>query len=712
VAIEVEGSAVDSFVDAMRRELPPLARIDSLLQVPLPLARDSGFEIRRTSGDGEINASIPADSAVCDACLAELFDPANRRYLHPFIACTDCGPRYTMTRRLPYDRDSTSMADFILCETCDAEYRDPGSRRFHAEPTCCPNCGPRFSHPTESVVAAILRGDIVAIKGIGGYHLACDATREDSVARLRQRKRRDGKPFAVMVLNVSSADVFARVDETAARLLSGRERPVVVLPDRGRLTGTLSPGLNTLGLFLPYTGLHYLMFHHLAGAPCGSDWLEQPQPFALVMTSANLSGNPLIVDNEEAHAGLAEIADLVVDHDRDIAARADDSVVRAIGGGSVMIRRARGHALSSIPLRESGPTVLALGAHLKNTVCLARGPQAWLSPHIGDLESPATLAFQQQAAIQLLDTFREQPEALACDWHRDYGSTRLAEQLASDRDVPLLRIQHHHAHIAAVLAAQGHEGPALGIALDGHGLGVNGESWGAELLRLDQGQFQRLGHFAPLAAPGGDAAAREPWRLAAGFLHSLGRNREIAGRFADQAMAAPLADLLARDQCETTTAAGRLFDTAAGLLGLVTHAAFEGEPPMRLEALVREPRALAGGFTLTDGVLDFAPLLAVLADCEDAAQGAEWLHGCLLDALTTWACDAASRTGIDTVALAGGCFLNRWLAQLLPERLSRAGLQPLVAVGIPPNDGSISLGQAWVARQQLAADKPQLEVLN
>ena len=711
VVIEIEGAATGAFVDCLRAELPPLARIDTLIESELPLAGDGDFRIAETEGGAPGSAAIPADSALCDDCLRELFDPADRRHRHPFIACTNCGPRYTMTRQLPYDRDSTSMADFALCPTCETEYREPDSRRFHAEPICCHDCGPKFSAPIESIATGITQGDIVAIKGIGGFHLACDARNAETVARLRRRKRRDGKPFAVMVLNSASAKLFADVDTAAEAMLLSPERPVVVLPGTGELPDALSPGLSTLGLFLPYTGLHYLLFHQLLGAPAGSDWLQAPQDLALVMTSANLSGDPLLTDNREARAQLAEVADLVVAHDREIVARADDSVLRPVAGRPLVIRRARGYALTAIELAEDGPPVLALGAHLKNTVTLARGRQAWLSPHIGDLDSPATLGFQQEAVQRLLDTFREQPEAVACDWHRDYGSTRLAEALAAQWDRPLVRVQHHHAHIAAVLAEHNHDGPALGIALDGHGLGENGESWGGELLLLREASFERLGHFAPLPAPGGDAAAREPWRMAAGALHALGRGDAITHRFADEPLASAMQALLASGEVGTTTAAGRLFDTAAGLLGVSRRAAFEGEPPMRLESLVTEPRALPGGFTLADGVLDFAPLLNTLAHCDDAAQGAGWLHGTLLDALTAWAVDAAERSDIDTVALAGGCFLNAWLAAELPARLLRAGLTPLTAHAIPPNDGSISLGQAWVARRQLANRQPQLEVL-
>jgi hydrogenase maturation protein HypF len=707
VIIEAEGAALEPFLDYLEKELPPLARIDTLLSADIPVLGSTSFEIRETAAGALASAAIPADTGLCEDCLEELFNPGDRRYLHPFVACTNCGPRYTMTRRLPYDRDATSMADFPLCKHCEQEYTDPGSRRFHAEPVCCHDCGPVLSHGVEQIADTLRGGGIVAIKGIGGFHLACDARNSAVIERLRHSKMRDGKPFAVMVLNTASASLFAEINTEEQALLEGPERPVVVLRSRRILPEALSPGLDTIGLFLPYTGLHYLLFHALCGAPTERGWLHGAQDVALVMTSANLSGNPLVHRNDDARSQLAGIADLVVDHDREISARADDSVARVAAGQRILIRRARGYVPNAIPLAQDGPTVLGTGAHLKNTVTLARGAQAWLSPHVGDLDTPATIAFQREAVDLLLAMMQTSPRAVACDWHRDYASTRLAEALAQEYDVPLFRVQHHHAHLAAVLASRGHKGPALGIALDGHGLGAGGESWGGELMLLTGHQFQRLGHFAPIPAPGGDAAAREPWRMAAGALHALGRGDEIGQRFADEPLAAALQALLSADSAGRTSAAGRLFDAAAGLLGISRRANFEGEPPMQMESLVEQTRSLEGGYRLDAGVLDFSPLLNTLADHPHPQAGAELFHGTLLDALAAWATQAAARTGIRTVALAGGCFLNRVLASQLPPMLEAAGLQPLLAANVPPNDGSISLGQAWIARRCLEADEEE-----
>lgn len=733
VLIEAEGPALEDFVQAVRELAPPLARIDSLTRSTLPVEGESEFSIRESSQDGAATAAIPADVALCDECLEELFDPANRRYGHPFIACTNCGPRVTMTRRLPYDRDSTTMGDFPLCGACETEYTDPGSRRFHAEPIACHDCGPQLSVPVEEIAAALAAGKIVALKGIGGYHLVCNAHDGELVETLRRRKQRDQKPFAVMVPNLASATRHARLSDAARDALASRQRPVVVVQrkaleplkpaanvvpseaDNDGLSGdslpvALGPGLDSLGLMLPYTAVHYLLFHALLGAPEDSDWIEAAHDIALVMTSANVSGKPLVSTREEAERELAGIADLLVHHDRHIARPTDDSVVRDVGNHCVPIRRARGRVPGALRLRRDGPVVIACGAHLKNTVTVTRGDLAYPSTHVGDLGTAESLRFQARAVEQLVDMLDVRPRRIACDWHPDYGSTRLAEALAERFDAPLVRVQHHHAHIAALLAEHRVDGPVLGVALDGHGMGERGEAWGGELLRVDGGVFERLGHFRPLPAIGGDRAAREPWRLAAGVLAQLGRAGEIEARFGRHANAAALAGLLDKGVGQGgtpgsdpvtvphTTAAGRLFDAASALLGVCEVASFEGQAPMLLETKVRFPRPLDGGFVLENGVLDFRPLLDHLTQHDDdRGAGADCFHGTLLAAITRWVRQAANDTGLDTVALGGGCMINRVLAVGLPAALEAAGLTVLTARRMPPNDAAISLGQAWVA---------------
>ncbi len=702
VLIEAEGDQLEAFLQSLRDGLPPLARIDSLIEAPLAPTGDREFRIAPTARGAAAGAAIPADTALCRDCLQELFEPANRRYLHPFIACCNCGPRYTMTRRLPYDRATTAMADFDLCPACEAEYTDPADRRFHAEPVACHDCGPRLSGTVAAIARTISAGGIVAIKGVGGYHLVCDARRSGPVQRLRQCKQRDGKPFAVMVLNLASANRHARLDAEAAALLESPERPVVIAPVSGgaaALSPDLAPGLGTLGLMLPYTAVHYLLFHALLDRPRERAWLEAPNDLALVMTSANVSGDPLITSRRDAEARLADIADHFLHHDREIPARADDSVVRTTAAGPILVRRARGFTPHAIKLAATGPPVLALGPHLKTTVAMTRGDRAWLSPHVGDLETPAAVDFHARTVEAMQAMLQTRPEAIACDLSPDFASTRLAEQLADALGLPLVRVQHHQAHVAAVLAEHGVEGPALGMALDGHGLGLDGQSWGGELLLVEGASCRRLGHLAPLPLPGGDRAAREPWRMAAGALHLMGRGAEIADRFREEALAGALAGWLAAGEVGTTTAAGRLFDAAAGLLGISRHAAFEGEPPMLLEALAGDAPAATGAFRLRAGVLDFTPLLATMADCRDPAAGAAAFHGTLVEGLAAWSAAIARQAGVDTVALCGGCFLNAHLARDLPGRLAAAGLTVLQPRAMPPNDGAISLGQAWVAQR-------------
>lgn len=699
VVIEVEGARALEFHDALIASLPPLARVDELSSQQLEPIGEQGFDIRQSRAGHITQASIPADAALCEDCLAELFDPTDRRYLHPFIACTNCGPRFSMARQLPYDRHTTSMDDFELCRECAAEYVDAASRRFHAEPICCHHCGPQLSASLADMALVLRGGGIVAFKGIGGFHLTCDAHNDLAVARLRDNKRRDGKPLAVMVPNLASAGRYAEMNSMEAELLQSPSSPIVLSPCTSPvLLERVAPGLDSLGLMLPYTAVHYLLFYHMLGRPAGHDWLQTPHKLALVMTSANLSGDPLLSDNAEAETALLNVADHVLAHNRVIVNRIDDSVFRVAERQVQAVRRARGFVPQPIAVARDGAEVLALGAHLKNTTTLLRGEQAWLSAHIGDLETPATLAHQRQSVERLLDFLEGRPQAIACDLHPDYASTRLAENLAQRLGLPLFRVQHHHAHVAAVLAEHGHTGPALGVALDGHGLGADGTAWGGELLLLQNSEFERLGHWLPLPVPGGDKAAREPWRMAAGALALLDRGDEIDKRFNREPLAAPLQALLSQGEFSYTSAAGRWFDAAAGLLGICHRARYEGEAPMLLESLVKHCRTLPDGFDLKDGVLDFRPLLSALLDIDDPQLGAELVHGTFLDGLAAWVIAAARQSGVKTVALSGGCFLNGHLFVQLPDRLRDAGLTVLLPRQVPPNDGGLSLGQAWVAR--------------
>jgi hydrogenase maturation protein HypF len=697
VEIHAEGSALDAFVVRLKNEAPPLARVDAVSVVVVAPTGCAGFAIEESAG-GRVTTAIGHDTATCPDCLAELFDPANRRYRHAFITCTHCGPRYTVTRRLPYDRPQTSLAPFPLCPDCAREYADPADRRFHAETTCCPNCGPRLElhgaagEPIAATLALLKAGKIVAIKGLGGFHLACDATNATAVATLRERKQREEKPFAVMVADVAAAERVAKVGAGGTALLSP-ERPVVLLEKHddtdARLPG-VAPGLAEIGLMLPATPIQFLLFH------------DAPE-LALVMTSANPHGEPLVIGNEEALQRLAGIADATLMHDRDIVVRCDDSVRRP----DVFVRRARGYVPRAIRLASSGPSVLAVGGWFKNTVCVTRGDEAFVSQHVGDLDNAAACGFFEETVAHLLHILDVQPEIVAHDLHPDFHSTRFAAAFAAERRIPALGVQHHHAHIAAVCAEHGSVEPVLGLALDGVGLGTDGGAWGGELLRVDGATFERLGHLATAHLPGGDIAAREPWRMAAAVLHALGRGEEIARRFADEPAAMTVATMLARNlNCPSTSSAGRLFDAAAGLLGVTRRATFEGQAAMRLEGLAArhgpvEP--LAGGWRIEDGMLDFRPLLAELAVAPEPTFAAARFHATLAAGLVDWVARAAERTGIGTVAAAGGCLLNRLLARGLREDCAARGLRFITAERLPPNDGGLALGQAWAVMRRDAA---------
>jgi len=698
VLLEGQGATTAAFLAALSAEAPPLARIDAVEAVSRPLQTgEQGFAIRHSRTDGPVATGVAPDAAVCPACLSELFDPADRRYRYPFLNCTHCGPRYTITRRLPYDRPQTAMAGFPLCRTCAAEYADPADRRFHAQPTACPECGPRLSHPPEAVLAALAAGGIVAVKGLGGFHLACDAGNAEAVERLRRVKQRNGKPFALMVANAASAERFIHLGDGERALLEGAARPIVLLrrrDDSPPLAPGIAPGLAWLGVLLPYTPIHHLIFHEAAGRPGGTGWLVEPQPLALVMTSANPGGEPLAIGNAEARERLAGIADLIVDHDRPILVRADDSVVRWLAGAPAFLRRGRGHVPEPIRLARAVPPVLAVGGHLKATVCVTRGDEAFLSQHIGDLDNPATLDFLEETVGHLLHVLGVEPVAVAHDRHPDFQSTRLAERTG----LPTVPVQHHHAHVAAVLAEHRVEGPALGLALDGFGLGLDGGSWGGEMLLVEGGHAERIGHLAQLAQPGGDLAARQPWRMAAAALVRMGRGEEVVPRLGIHGPAEGVRRMIEGGvNAPPTSSCGRWFDAACGLLGVRATAGYEGEAPMRLESLVRRPRIAPGAWRVVDGVLDPTPLLERLLTVGDPVEGAELFHGTLTAALVDWALPALRERGLRRIALSGGCLMNGVLARGLAEGFAAAGIEALLPRRAPANDGGLSLGQAWVA---------------
>jgi hydrogenase maturation protein HypF len=593
------------------------------------------------------------------------------------------------------------MAGFRLCEDCAADYTDPASRRFHAETIACPVCGPRLSHPVEKIAIALRHGQIVALKGIGGFHLLCDATNEQAVAMLRRRKRRLAKPFAVMVANEASLEHIAAPSAAERALVRGIARPIVLMRARAGMAPSVAPGLDRVGVMLPSAPVHHLLFPAWAGHQNGAAGLYELPRVALAATSANAGGEPLIIADAEALQDLTSIADMIVTHDRPILVRADDSVMAVIDGAPAFVRRSRGFVPEPIDLGQDGPAVLAVGAHLKATLCVTRGREAFVSQHIGDLNTAGMIRFYAETARRMLTMLDVAPELVACDLHPDYRSTLFAEAMA----LRVLRVQHHAAHLAAVAAEHHLRGEIIGVALDGHGYGDDGRAWGGELMLLEGARWRRLGHLLPLALPGGDRAAREPWRMGVAALTALGRGAEAAGRFPGVALAGRLAAVLATaTQGPATTSMGRLFDAAAALLGVCTQQSYEGQAAMQLEALVDVPKSLPGGYRIIGNILDFTPLLSALLEPGlEPRDGAELFHGTLIAGLAEWIGHPVARLGQTDVVLGGGCLMNRVLAEGLASALRRRGLVPWLPRAVPANDGGLSLGQAAIARAHLIA---------
>lgn len=731
VCVVVAGQQLAEFLVRLPLEAPPLARIDAIVEEPGEVSGEKGFAIR-DSLPGAISTAIGPDAAICPECIAEICNPVDRRWRYAFTTCTHCGPRYTVSRGIPYDRARTSLATFQLCPPCADEYTTPADRRFHAETTCCPDCGPQVhlldaaghmlpGDPLAATLALLQAGRIVAIKGLGGFHLACDARNAAAVAELRQRKQREAKPFAVMGLNPASLAAYAQIADDSESLLRSAAAPIVLCPKAGAELHGVAPGLAWLGAMLPATPLHLLLWHEAAGRPAGTAWLAAESGLLLVMTSANPHGEPLVIGNDEALERLADIADAYLLHDREILVRCDDSVVKPgtdhgsppqnRGLSPVLLRRARGYVPLPIPLASDGPCVLALGGFLKNTLCLSKGDAAWLSQHIGSLDNVSAIGFLEEMAAHLPAILAVRPEVIVHDLHPDYPSTHLAQRLAGELGVPALAVGHHHAHIAAVAAEHRCEEPLLGLAIDGVGLGQDGGLWGGELLRVDSIACTRLGHLQTLQLPGGDRAAREPWRMAVAALHSVGLAYRVGGwllQHYPQHEAGPLLTMLDRKlRCPPTSSLGRWFDAAAGLLGRRAEMQYEGQAAMELEGLAAahgpvDP--LAGGWRLSDDgqLLDLSPLIPVLLNCREPAFGAALFHATVAAALAEWIVLALRRESLATVAVAGGCALNGVLMVALRRYLQAADVRLLEARLAPANDGGLALGQAWLGRKHLA----------
>jgi hydrogenase maturation protein HypF len=722
VFVEVEGrrSEVTNFQARLMAEAPPLARIYGVEATEVGTVGEAGFRIVESRPGGAATTFVSPDVAVCADCLAELWDPADRRYRYPFINCTNCGPRFTITVRLPYDRPNTTMAGFALCDDCAHEYHDPADRRFHAQPVACANCGPQVCFEpaagdpvgpggaagsdacVAAAQAALGRGEIVAVKGIGGYHLACDATSAAAVSTLRRRKHRAAKALAVMVPDLEGARRLAEVDRRQANLLASPQRPIVLLR-RHRdtpLTPAVAPGNPYVGVLLPYTPLHHLLCAPVPGAAA-------PPPQVLVMTSGNLTDEPICYHDSDARRRLAGIVDAWLGHDRPIHVPCDDSVVRIDDGEELPIRRSRGYAPLPVRLPTSVTPTLATGAELKNTFCLASGRDAWMSQHIGDMGSVETLAAFDRSTRQFADIYRVDAPELAADAHPGYQVRRWAEDRAGEGRVRL--VQHHHAHIASVMVENGvpADEQVIGFAFDGTGYGTDGAIWGGEVLIAGYYGFRRAAHLRYVALPGGDASVRKPYRSALAHLWAAGI--EWAGDL-EPVRAATGADLTGLERqlergvfCVSTSSMGRLFDAVSSLLGLRHSVSYEAQAAIELETVAAASSTIRNGyrFAVAGDQIDPAPVLrAIVADLRDghgAAAVAAGFHSAVAYLIADLAEQLHEETGIDRVGLSGGVFQNALLVRLARAELTRRKLQVLTHRVVPPNDGGLALGQAVIA---------------
>ncbi len=706
VHLEIEGlrPALDAFSARLRGEPPPRAVLQSVEASFLDPVGYSSFEIRESEAQGAKTAFILPDLATCADCRQELFDAGDRRFRYPFTNCTNCGPRFSIIESLPYDRAQTSMKHFTMCAECAHEYHDPNSRRFHAQPNACPRCGPQLAlwdrqgkvlakldDALGAAAEALRAGKILALKGLGGFQLLVNAANEGSVAELRRRKQRAEKPFALMVPSLETARQLCRLSPLEERMLLSPEAPIVLLPRRATapLAPSLAPGNPNLGLMLPTSPLHHLLLHSL-GIP-------------LVATSGNSSDEPICIDEREALQRLAKIADLFLVHDRPIVRHVDDSIVRAMAGRELVLRRARGYAPLPLPLPEDGPSVLALGAHLKNSVALGVGRNAFVSQHLGDLETPEAYAAFVRAAADLPRLYECVPEIVACDLHPEYLSTQHALELPGRK----VQVPHHWAHIAACMAENEVAPPALGVSWDGTGYGLDGTIWGGEFLRaLPGGGCERVAHLRTFRLPGGTQAIREPRRCALGLLHeifgeALWDRPQLLRDFLPNELPL-LRQMLAKNvQAPRTSSAGRFFDAVAALLGLRARVSFEGQAAMALEFSLQAGVADAYPFRLTETIplqVDWEPAIrALLADLDNEVSPgiiAAKVHHMLTESIVA----VAVKLGEAKVVLSGGCFQNRYLTERTIARLRAENFRPYWHQRIPPNDGGIALGQIVAAR--------------
>lgn len=716
VLVEVEGESatIEQFLQRLPIEAPPLASVEHVSREEVTPTGECGFEIVTSASAGQSAALVAPDTGTCPECLAELFDPADRRFRYPLINCTNCGPRFTIIRGIPYDRPRTTMAGFAMCPLCRAEYEDPNNRRFHAQPNACPTCGPSVRlvgsagqsvtpdscrDAIEAVALALADGRIVAVKGVGGFHLACRADDEAAVAALRGRKHREDKPFALMVPSIETARELVKLDSVEEKLLRSRERPIVLCPRLAAtpVAGSVAPRSRDLGIMLPYSPLHHLLLANTG--------------FTLVMTSGNVSDEPIAFENEDALRRLGSIADLFLLHDRPIETRTDDSVVRVVSTGlgsrPASLRRSRGYVPASLDLPFEVRPLLACGAELKSTFCVARERRAWLSHHIGDLKNYETLRSFQSGVEHFGRLFAVEPEIVAHDLHPDYLSTAYALELPG---VARVAVQHHHAHLAACLAEHGEVGPAIGAIYDGTGYGLDGTIWGGEILYGGLAGFERAGHLWPVRMPGGDRAAQEPWRMACAWLVAAGASESLIPVSLRNSVGPPRWHAVAQLaqaglSAPITTSMGRLFDAVAALCGVCAVVHYEGQAAVELESLScpRESGAYPMPLIVEGGSVLLDARETVLAVARDVAAGVApsvigaRFHNGLAEA-TARACEwLTDRRQTATVVLSGGVFQNRRLLEGVALRLAALGLRVLTPERVPANDGGIAYGQTAIA---------------
>lgn len=715
VRIEVQGNgpALGRFVESLRNGHPPQARVDAL-DVQEVAARTSAsndpasFQIRKSSGDSVPKPSVPPDLATCSECLLEIRDSSERRHGYAFTNCTNCGPRWSIIEQLPYDRPRTSMKHFAMCDDCRSEYEDPSDRRFHAQPIACPACGPKVElrksdgtpiadgeRALMESASALLSGRILALKGLGGFQLIVDATNQAAVETLRQRKQRPDKPLAVMLPNLAAVKDRCLVDEDEAKALESSAAPILLLRRRKDhdavkdVASAVAPGNPHLGVMLPYTPLHHLLMGRIA------------RP--IVCTSGNLSEEPMAISTDDTVSRLGRISDLILTHDRRIVRPVDDSVARVGPDGLQMMRRARGYAPLPISVGGDLPTVLAVGGHLKNTIALSLESKVVLSPHVGDLDNTLAVDVHRRAVEDMIAFFNVTPDVVACDLHPDYASTRHAEELASQWDVPLLRIQHHHAHVASCVAEHRIEGPVLGLSWDGTGYGVDGTVWGGEVLTCDDAKFDRVAHLRTFALPGGDRAVREPRRSALGVLFEImgDATADIAAQWFRSEDLRTLIDAMARPKLfPRTSSMGRLFDGVATLCGLSERVSFEGQAAMALEFAADPDVRDAYPLPLSEDIparANWEPLIRGVIENRSEGVAVARIAARFHNALADFALSAAERSDCRQVVLSGGCFQNALLRDRVRERLLGKGFKVYTHREVPMGDGGIALGQVLIA---------------